>query len=393
MTTSKPSLDLLTELTDEHVLSALISEPRLTRAELATLTGISKPTIGDSVRRLSDVGLIRDTGERTTGRGRVGKYYALAADVGCALTVSIAPEGIIAETVDVRGETMSRTVEAVARPAGPAAVESALRAAVTNVRDATRAMIRLTAISVADPVDRGTGRLVQLPDTPFLVGALDAKALLGELVNGPVLVDNDVNWAARAERTANPSVDMDNFVYIYLGEGLGAAVVSDGEVRRGHAGMSGEIAHLVTIGAHGLAMPFTEVFNELGVRHAGSTAIDVAALIDAVTTPGTVGQETRDAVAVAVCGVLAAAVAMADPAAIIIGGRWGAHPALMEAIDLAFAHCPRHVPVRTATVTEEAPLAGVRERAVHDLRSAITGYRRVSSRGPRMYVTPRDDRA
>ena len=275
MTSSKPSLDLLTELTDEHVLSALITEPRLTRAELATLTGISKPTIGESVRRLTEVGLIRDTGERTTGRGRVGSYYSLAADIGCALAVSIAPEGVVAETVDVRSRVLARAVADVPRPASSAVVGSALRTVVARVRGASGAGIRLAVVSAADPVDRATGRLVQLPDTPFLVGDLDPKAILGELVNGPVMVDNDVNWAALAERAADPSAGMDNFVYIYLGEGLGAAIVSDGDVRRGNAGMSGEIAHLVTTGARGRAMPFTEVFGELGVRHAGSTAIDV----------------------------------------------------------------------------------------------------------------------
>jgi predicted NBD/HSP70 family sugar kinase len=41
---------------------------------------------------------------------------------------------------------------------------------------------------------------------------------------------------------------MDDFVYLYLGEGLGCAVVSDGEVRRGHAGLAGKISHLITAG-------------------------------------------------------------------------------------------------------------------------------------------------
>jgi predicted NBD/HSP70 family sugar kinase len=376
VTTSKPSLDLLTELTDENVLSALITEPRLTRAELATMTGISKPTIGESVRRLTEVGMIRDTGERTTGRGRVGSYYALAADIGCALAVSIAPEGIVAETIDVRSEVLARAVAEVPRPASPAAVGSALRAVIATVRDASGPVIRLAVVSAADPVDRATGRLVQLPDAPFLVGDLDARAILGELVGGPVVVDNDVNWAALAERSAVKSAAMDNFVYIYLGEGLGAAVVSDGEVRRGHAGLSGEIAHLITTGNRGRATPFTEVFRELGVRHAGSTAIDVDGLIAAVAANGAAGRKALDTIASATCGVLAAAVALTDPGVIVLGGGWGGHPTVLDAVGDAFARHPRHVPLRAATVTEEAPLMGVRGQAVHDLRAAITGYRR-----------------
>src|SRR5215212_6889809 len=99
MTPAKPSLDLLRSLTDEHVLRAFMTEGRLTRAELATRTGISKPTVSESVRRLAAAGLLQDTGERTSGRGRIGSYYALAGDVGCALVVSAAPEGIVAEVI------------------------------------------------------------------------------------------------------------------------------------------------------------------------------------------------------------------------------------------------------------------------------------------------------
>jgi len=63
MDPAKPSLELLRALTDEHVLRALMRERRLTRAELAAATGISKPTAGESVRRLVAAGLVADTGQ------------------------------------------------------------------------------------------------------------------------------------------------------------------------------------------------------------------------------------------------------------------------------------------------------------------------------------------
>src|SRR3954447_24490447 len=128
MSPAKPSLELLRSLTDEHVLRALIDQPRLTRAEIAARTGISKPTVGESVRRLTEAGLLRDTGERTTGRGRIGSYYALSQDLGVALVVSIAPEGVIAEAVDVHGQVVAREDEEVGHPAQPEQVARALRA-------------------------------------------------------------------------------------------------------------------------------------------------------------------------------------------------------------------------------------------------------------------------
>ena len=78
MAPTKPTLELLRSLSDEHVLRALMSQRQATRAEIAAATGLSKPTVSESVRRLSASGSVVDTGERTTGRGRVGTYYALA---------------------------------------------------------------------------------------------------------------------------------------------------------------------------------------------------------------------------------------------------------------------------------------------------------------------------
>jgi len=101
-------LAVVSARTDDHVLRALMRHRRLTRAELATEVGISKPTAGESVRRLAGRGLVADTGERTPGgrgRGRVGSYYSLSSSVGVALAVTIAAEGVTAECVDVYGDT------------------------------------------------------------------------------------------------------------------------------------------------------------------------------------------------------------------------------------------------------------------------------------------------
>jgi predicted NBD/HSP70 family sugar kinase len=370
---AKPSLELLRSLTDEHVLRTLMRSRRLTRAELAAETGISKPTVGESVRRLTEAGLVADTGERTVGgrgRGRVGSYYALA-DVGVALALSIAPDGIVAECLDAHGDTLARAERDIGRPARPDQVAAALRAAVTGVQKETGALPRLAVVSAADPVDRGTGRLVHLPDAPFLLGELDPVELLAPYVEGPVTVDNDVNWAARAERDGAPPDALRDFGYLYLDDGMGCAIVSDAEVRRGSGGLAGEVAHLITAGPQGQAMPLIDVFRELGLRRAGSTAIDVDLLLTAVSGEQPQADATRRTLGRAISGVLAAVVALADPELIVIGGSWGAHPLILDAITAEFTRMPRHVAVRAAKLRSEPSLAGARADALDRLRLAI----------------------
>ena len=364
MTPAKPSLELLRSLTDEHVLRALMDHPRLTRAEIATHTGLSKPTASESARRLTEAGLLRDTGERTTGRGRIGSYYALAADLGIALAVDITPMAVVVEAVNVYGHTVTRVERPLTRPTNPADVADALR---TGARDAATERVHLAVVSAADPVDRVTGRLVHLPDAPFLVGELAPADILATLVHGPVETDNDVNWAARAEQSLAGDGALADFAYLYLGEGLGCALVSDGEVRRGHHGLSGEIAHLLTTGPDGLAMPFTQVFAELGLRRRGTTAIDDRRLLRVLDDQDT----TREWLARAIAGVVAALIALADPEVVVLGGSWGTHPILRQAIDTHVALLPRSAALRPAAVLDQPALTGARQRAIHHLRDTI----------------------
>ncbi|MHA6806046.1 ROK family transcriptional regulator [Salinifilum ghardaiensis] len=370
MSSAKPSLGLLRSLTDEHVLRVVMERGRSTRAEIATSTGISKPTISESVRRLSEAGVLVDTGERTTGRGRAGSYYSLTADCGTALVAGIAPSGVTAEAVDAFGRVVARSRAELGRAAGPELAAEALAEVAGELRGEAPGGLRCAVVSAADPVDRATGRLEQLPDVPFLVGDLDPVAALAPRVDGAVLVDNDVNWAASAERSGGCAEGVDDFVYVHLGEGLGCAVVNDGEVRRGHRGLVGEIAHVCTGGPDGAALPLTEVFGALGLRHEGATAIDVEALRRAIRAGDAAAERSCTALARAMCGVLSAAVAFADPQLVVLGGSWGTEPAVVRAITEECAGSPRPVPVTPAQVAEPE-MAGARARAVERLRELI----------------------
>jgi predicted NBD/HSP70 family sugar kinase len=367
-----PSLSLLRSLSDEAVLRALMKVPRSTRAELAAVSGLSKPTVAEAIRRLEAAGLVRDTGERTSGRGGVGSYYALSENSGVALAVSIAPEGVVAETLDAHGAVQQRVVQAVQRPATPRSVTRLLQhAAQEALRARPAESARLAVVSAADPVDRTTGNLVQLPDAPFLLGAMSPASALRRIVDGPVLVDNDVNWAARAERDTRLQhhTDLQDFAYLYLGEGLGCAVVADGEVRRGHRGIAGEIAHVPVPGPNGNAVPFTSVFAELDLRYPGSTAINVAKLLTKLDS--THGADLRHAVAHAVTGVLNAVTAFCDPELIVIGGPWGSTDGILDALRRAFNTQPRSVPLEQPLAVDEPSLAGARTAAINALRTDI----------------------
>ena len=197
MTPAKPSLELLRSLTDEHVLRALMDHRALTRAEIATRTGLSKPTASESARRLTEVGLLRDTGERTSGRGRIGSYYALAAEPGHRAGRRHQPDGRRR-----RSRRRLRAHRAAGRRPLPDRTDPARRrrrAAQRRPRVAPGAL-QLAVVSAADPSTAAPGGWSTCPTRRSWSASSPPPPSSPPSSTAPSRRDNDVNWAARAEQ-------------------------------------------------------------------------------------------------------------------------------------------------------------------------------------------------
>jgi predicted NBD/HSP70 family sugar kinase len=65
-----------------------------------------------------------------------------------------------------------------------------------------------------------------------------------------VIMDNDATAAALGEHWRGIGDGAESFVYLYLGVGMGAGLVLDGQAYRGHRGNTGEISH-IQVDPHG----------------------------------------------------------------------------------------------------------------------------------------------
>jgi predicted NBD/HSP70 family sugar kinase len=360
-----PSLDLLRQLTDSHVLDQLLTHDELTRSEIAARSGISKPTISESVRRLVSAGLLAESGRQVGRPGRAGTYYRLRDDAGVALALSAGPDGMILETCDLRGEVVARQQHEVPSPAVAAVLGPILTGTVTAATASAPGPVRAWALSLAGPVDQHSGRLVHLPDSPFLVDELDPRALVGHLVAAPLQVDNDVNWAALAEHHAGSGQDFRHFFYCYLGPGIGGALVSDGAVLHGALGLAGELAHVRTTGPGGRSLRLVECFAAWQLLQPGTSAIDVDRLRDLLERPAASARRTRDEIATAVAGALATVTALFNPEGVVVGGPWSAAGGFDQLVaDRLVSSAVVPAVVRTAALGPDAPLLGARGHAV-----------------------------
>lgn len=360
-----PSLDLVRDTTDRQVLACFFEMSEPTRPAIAQQTGISKPTVSSSIRRLTARGLVTEGGLATGQVGRAGQRYRLGERYA-ALGLHIGPGAAVAELLDLRGETVARVRE----PLGVVSVRPGeIAEAVGRVLVAVRAQQSgplPVACSFAGPVD-AAGVAIDMPLSPFLVGSLDLAELLGSADGPPPAIDNDVNWAALAELAAGGADAPHSFLQVYLGEGLGGAVVAGGRVVTGHRGLGGELAYLPTVAPDGSSTTLLDALRQSGLLVPGATTVQVDRVRAELRAASTVGDQVHRAVAAALSG----AVALLDPEEIVLGGPWAGDldPArLQRELDLLTQESVR---VRAPLIPVDGPLTGARQRAVQLARDAL----------------------
>jgi predicted NBD/HSP70 family sugar kinase len=371
---SLPRPQLLRQLSDRAIFDAIITSGASTRAELATVTGISKPTVSQSIRRLEDAGLVVVSGTQSGRRGRVGTYYDIGVGAGIVVAVELDQAGIVVRTLDLAGRVLEDTAYPPTAVGDDRALASGLRDAIAVARQISggKVDIRAAGISVANPVDPATGRVVTMPDSPFPEGIIQPVEILGDLVAGPVLVDNDVNLAALAERYDGAAVDADSFAYLYLGAGLGGAVCIGDDLIRGAHGLAGELGYLPAPGASVADETLAQRLARGSTGPASPPAVDVDQVTGLLDSPSgrkraaTISRLTSSAAHAAV-----ALIASVDPALVLLGGPLGAHPALLEPFrEHLAALWPQPVRVEVSTLGRGAALHGATQVALNAARRA-----------------------
>lgn len=367
-----PSIDLVRQLTDQHVLRQLINEAELTRAELAARTAISKPTISESIRRLQASNLVVESGKQSGKRGPSGTYFRLRSDAGYALTVTIGPGGVIAETSDLWGNTLHRIDADVPGPVTSTALLPVLRRLVDRAISQLPGRAISVCVNVAGPVDQRTQRLVRLPNSPYFLDDFDPAQSFRDLVDGVVQIDNDVNWTAAAEHAEGRAVGVDDFLYAYLGSGIGSAIYAGGSLVRGHRGLAGELANVLTQGPAGRTRRLADCFADWGLRVPGTEAIDVSAITAMLTGDSGAAHDRREEIARAVSAALGSLAAALDPETILVGGPWATSGGLSTRIgELVASDAATRATVQPAALGADAAHLGARRSSVRTARERL----------------------
>jgi predicted NBD/HSP70 family sugar kinase len=238
---------LLRELNDRAALDLLLPGTPLTRTQISEQTRVSKVTVAQMLTRLEDRGLVAVVGQQEGGRGPNAALYSVVPSSAYVAGLYVEMDLVSAGVADVTGRVVA---EVSVNPNDAANPVELVRGAVDRAcRTAGVEMNRLSAFVIGSPgvVDPRTGDpqlAVNLPD--WHEGVLDA---LRASLDRPVIIENDVNLAALAERSVGAAHDRGDFVLVWIGVGLGMAAFLGGKMHRGACGAAGEIGYLPVPGA------------------------------------------------------------------------------------------------------------------------------------------------
>jgi predicted NBD/HSP70 family sugar kinase len=334
-------------INDRLALRLLQEQGPLTAGQLKQHTGLSRPTVADLVERLQGAGLVAVVGEAgAERRGPNARLYGLVADRAHLAALDVRTDSVRVAVADLLGRVLTEAVLSVDAALGTEpAVDQAVALLERTAREAGARPLHSVAVGAPGLIDPGTGELRDSSGLPAWHRRLVA-ALQKELP-ATVLVENETNLAAVAEQRAGAARDRDTFVYLWLGHGVGAAVVLDGALRRGASGGAGEIGFLPVPGTGALpsatdcgggfhTLAASAAVGALAAKHGlpipestgpepGAAAVVAAAVRDTEDDAGPDAPAVAflDAYAERLALGAAAVTAVLDPGCVVLGGALG----------------------------------------------------------------------
>ncbi len=336
---------LIRAMNEQLLLDYIRRNGAVSRADLARISGLSKPTVSLALANLERARLVQATGVRTGVPGPAAVLYEVRHDAGFVLALDVGQQFLRGAISDLRGTLRASSSMNAVATTSQGRVEELATLAGTLIAD-----VGITSSDVTQTVLGSPGVYDPRRDALSMSGLLpgwDQPAVLTELrrqFGTNLMIENDVDAAALAERDLGHGRDVDSFAFVSVGTGIGMGLVLGGQLHRGSHGAAGEIGYLPLDQGQG-ADP-----KDARKRGGLEAAASAAGIVRAAHKAGMIGSisaqqvfaaadsgnvhaaeivaETAMLVAKAICAI----VAVVDPELIVLGGGIGQADGFLDSV-------------------------------------------------------------
>ena len=357
-----------------------------TRPELGRVTGLSRTAVAARVEALLGTGLVLEADDAGSGVGRPPGRLRFDASAGVVLAAAVGRSRTQVAVCDLAGAVLSEQDVQQEVGLGPDELMPRVVGALSEAlgRAGRRAAdVRGIGVSIPGTVDPRR-RCSQHSPIMAAWNGVPLERYFANLGPVPVFLENDTNVIALAERHGH-LLHYRDAVIVKASTGFGAGIVAGGILQHGALGAAGEIGHVKYAPAKGIPCRCGEVgcLEAVAggwalVRDLRDGGVDVTHVRDVVDLA--LGGDTAARRVIRRSGrhfgeVLAAAVTLLNPAAIVVGGD------MAPAYDLfvaglretlyrdASAIATRELQILAATHGPQSGVRGCAELALDDVLS------------------------
>lgn len=375
--------ELIREVNVRRLLRLLQLHGPCSQADLARISRLSPPTVSFAVADLVKKNLVESVGPgRSIGGGRPPKMLRFNTEFGYVAGAEVTPWEVRLALADLSGTVLGRWTGPMTSRNTPKCtaglVASGIRELLAHYGIPPQKLLSLAA-GIHGIVDARTGNTYSLPHFSSAWRHAPLRDLLEAGVKVSTTVENEVNLAAIAESWIGRARGVRNFVFIAVGDGVGAGIFIDGRLYRGSAYASGEIGFFYVPGSRETPLrkhqlgPLEEIastaglercWREIVAQDAGSSskaALNATAgeilrfAREGKREAKLLIQQTAKAFACAIANVCA----VLDCPVVVVGGCIGSDPVFFEEVRRRLERNDYPRPrLLTSTLGEEASLLG-----------------------------------
>lgn len=228
------------------VLNLITTAHPVSRAEIAKLTNLTKQTISNLIDELTNAGLVIETGIRREGVGKPSRMLELNPQGAYTLGLRIGQRKIEAGAYNIVGQALSvqsRNLTETTPEALTGVLAELCRSCLQEAAIEQHRVLGIGLVLPPPPLRRLHAEEQQSPfsNRPYQI----IRRLLIAQTGLPVICGDTATAVSASEMLFGAAKELENFVYIHLGESIEAGIICNRQVHNGHKGTTGHLGHVI----------------------------------------------------------------------------------------------------------------------------------------------------
>jgi predicted NBD/HSP70 family sugar kinase len=228
------------------ILNIVRDRSPISRKQISLFSRLSIATTKRLIEELLSDNIIIEVGRTNNARGRKASLLRLNEQYCCSIGVNIIHDALEIAALSFTGAVLlSKKIRGTkpTRTSIQPLLERAIEETMDEVQKNRNGKLLGIGIGIAGLVDINRGIVLYTPNmTGWESAPLGPR--LSERFNTDVIIDDSVRCMALSEKRYGCARKLRNYLYIYIGKGVGSGVLLDGRIYRGAHGVAGEFGHI-----------------------------------------------------------------------------------------------------------------------------------------------------